>query len=93
MILSQNELGQTLLHLASLGRLEVVESLVTAGAFRNITDRAGLTPLMLAVLRADNMESQELAVSLVRVLAEGDKWLDLPDTQVGALANPNTFLN
>ena len=32
---------------------------------------------------AEDMESEELAVSLVRMLAEGDTRLDLPDPQAG----------
>ena len=79
----QNDLGQTLLHLAAGGRLEAVECLVKAGAAIHLTDSAGLTPLMVAVMGAENMESEELAVSLVRMLAEGDTRLDLPDPQAG----------
>ena len=58
--ISQNEAGQTLLHLAAgcAGRQEeVVESLVRAGARLHITDTSGLTPLMLAVLQAGSSTS------------------------------------
>ena len=58
--ISQNEAGQTLLHLAAgcAGRQEeVVESLVRAGARLHITDTSGLTPLMLAVLQAESSTS------------------------------------
>ena len=58
----------------------MVESLVKAGALTHITDIAGLTPLMVAVLRAqESQECEEFAEGVVRILVEKDERLDLPD--------------
>ena len=77
----QNQHGQTLLHLAvQHGRLEVVASLLEAGAHRHVQDNAGLHPLVLAILQASSLESEEIAERLVRLLVKGDNRLDLPDS-------------
>ena len=77
----QNQHGQTLLHLAvQQGRLEVVASLLEAGAHRHVQDNAGLHPLVLAILQASSLESEEIAERLVRLLVKGDNRLDLPDS-------------
>ena len=76
----QNSRGESLLHLAARrGRLEVVEGLLEAGAHRHLRDAAGLHPLLVAVLEAEAMESEEVAERVVRLLAAGDSRLDLPD--------------
>ena len=77
----QNQHGQTLLHLAvQHGRLEVVASLLEAGAHRHVQDNAGLHPLVLAILQASSLESEEIAERLVRLLVKDDNRLDLPDS-------------
>ena len=76
----QNKLGHTLLHLAVMqGQAEVVESLLQCGVHRHLLDNSGLTPIMIAVLEIDNMESEEVGERIVKLLAEGDNRLDLPD--------------
>jgi hypothetical protein len=77
----QNSLGQTVLHLAVLhGHAEIVESLLQCGAQRHLLDNSGLTPIMIAVLEVENMESEEVGEKIVALLADGDSRLDLPDT-------------
>ena len=77
----KNNLGQTLLHLAvHHGRLEIVAALLEAGAHRHVQDNAGLHPLVVAIIEASSLESEETAERLVRLLATNDDRLDLPDS-------------
>ena len=77
----QNSLGQSVLHLAVLhGNAEIVESLLQCGAQRHLLDNSGLTPIMIAVLEVENMESEEVGEKIVKLLADGDARLDMPDT-------------
>ena len=77
----KNNLGQTLLHLAvHHGRLEIVAALLEAGAHRHVQDNAGLHPLVVAIIEASSLESEDTAERLVRLLATNDDRLDLPDS-------------
>ena len=40
-------------------------------------NNSGLTPLMVAILGADSVDNAEM---IIRILATGDKHLDIPDT-------------
>ena len=77
----KNNLGQTLLHLAvHHGKLEIVAALLDAGSQRHMQDNAGLHPLVVAIIEASSLESEETAERLVRLLATDDDRLDLPDS-------------
>ena len=77
----KNSLGQTLLHLAvHHGKVEIVAALLEAGAHRHVQDNAGLHPLVVAIIEASSLESEETAERLVRLLASDDDRLDLPDS-------------
>ena len=77
----KNSLGQTLLHLAvHHGKVEIVAALLEAGAHRHVQDNAGLHPLVVAIIEASALESEETAERLVRLLASDDDRLDLPDS-------------